>query len=68
MAVSLATLAILTVLIWRASAAASAHATFNLPVLSSQPCMLFLALVPTLGYALALRGRRRSINSWTSTT
>jgi Zn-dependent protease with chaperone function len=67
-AVSLATLAILTVLIWRASAAASAHATFNLPVLSSQPCMLFLALVPTLGYALALCRRRRSLTGWTSTT
>jgi hypothetical protein len=45
-AASLATLAALVVLLWRASATASAHATFNLPVLSSQPCMLVLALVP----------------------
>jgi bla regulator protein blaR1 len=53
-AFSLATLCVLTVLVWRASAAASAHATFNLPVLSSQPCMLILALVPILGYAVAV--------------
>jgi Zn-dependent protease with chaperone function len=53
-ALSLATLSVLTVLVWRASAAASAHATFNLPVLSSQPCMLILALVPILGYAVAV--------------
>lgn len=58
---SLATLTVLTVLVWRVSAAASAHATFNLPVLSSQPCMLFFALVPIFGYAIALGGRRRVI-------
>jgi bla regulator protein blaR1 len=52
-ALALATLSVLTVVVWRASAAASAHATFNLPVLSSQPCMLVLALVPILGYAVA---------------
>jgi Zn-dependent protease with chaperone function len=45
-AVSLAILGGLVVLVWRTSAAASAHATFNLPVLSSQPCMLVLALLP----------------------
>ena len=59
-AVSFAMLVLLTVLIWRASAAAAAHATFNLPVLSSQPCVLFLALVPTLGYAVAIARRRRT--------
>jgi hypothetical protein len=53
-AFSLATLSVLTVLVWRASAAASAHATFNLPVLSSQPCMLILALVPVLGCAIVV--------------
>jgi Zn-dependent protease with chaperone function len=58
---SLATLCVLTVLVWRASAAASAHATLNLPVLSSQPCMLFLALVPILGYAVAVC--RRTVSS-----
>jgi len=57
---SLTTLAVLTLLVWRASAAASAHATFNLPVLSSQPCMLVLALVPILGYAITVSRRRRT--------
>jgi hypothetical protein len=60
-AFSLATLSVLTVLVWRASAAASAHATFNLPLVSSQPCMLVLALIPILGYALAVSTRRRVI-------
>jgi hypothetical protein len=50
-ALSLAAVAALTVLVWRASAAASTHATFNLPGLSSKPCMLILALVPILGWA-----------------
>jgi len=67
-AVSFAMLVLLTVLMWRASAAAAAHATFNLPVLSSQPCVLFLALVPTLGYAIGLGGRRKTRKDWTSIT
>jgi Peptidase family M48 len=45
-ALSLATLCGLVVLVWRTSVAASAHSTFNLPILSSQPCMLVLALLP----------------------
>jgi hypothetical protein len=57
-AASLAVLSAMVVLAWRASEAASAHATFNLPVLSSQPCMLFLALLPILVCATALAGRR----------
>jgi Zn-dependent protease with chaperone function len=61
-ALSLATLSGLAVLVWRASAAASAHATFNLPVLSSQPCMLILALVPILGCAVAV-GRWKGIRT-----
>jgi hypothetical protein len=52
-AASLAALSGLVVLVWRTSAAASAHASFNLPVLSSQPCMLVLALLPV---AVALAG------------
>ena len=57
-AVSLATLCSLIVLLWRASAAASAHATFNLPVLSSQPCMLVLALLPAAVFVAAYAWRR----------
>jgi hypothetical protein len=58
-AVSLATLCSLVVVVWRASAAASAHATFNLPVLSSQPCMPVLALMPAAVIFAALAWRRR---------
>jgi Zn-dependent protease with chaperone function len=58
-ALSLATLSALIVLVWRVSAAASAQATFNLPVLSSQPCMLILALLPVVGCAVAIWGRGR---------
>ncbi len=60
-AISLAALSLLTVLVWRSSAAASARATFNLPGVSSQPCVLILALVPILGYAGAAWWRRRSL-------
>jgi beta-lactamase regulating signal transducer with metallopeptidase domain len=45
-AVSLATLVTLVVVAWRASAAAAANSTFNLPVVSSQPCVVVLALIP----------------------
>jgi hypothetical protein len=56
-ALSLATLCTMVVVAWRASATAAAHATFNLPVLSSKPCMLVLALVPAL-VCLAARSCR----------
>jgi hypothetical protein len=58
-AASLATLCALVVLVWRASGAASAQATFNLPVLSSQPCMLVLALLPAAVVLVAHTLRRR---------
>jgi hypothetical protein len=47
-ALSIAALSAMVVLVWKASATASAHATLNLPVLSSQPCMLVLALMPAM--------------------
>lgn len=60
---ALATLGGLVVVLWRMSAAASAQATFNLPVLSSQPCMLVLALLPVLSGLCALAvGRRLRAN------
>jgi hypothetical protein len=58
--VSLATLCTVVVVVWRASAAASAHTTFNLPVLSSQPCMLVLALLPA-AVVLAAHGWHRRL-------
>ena len=57
--VSLATVAGLVVLVWRTSATASAQATFNLPVLSSQPCMLVLALLPAAVVLVAHAWHRR---------
>ena len=58
-AMSVASLSGVVVLVWRASEAASAQATFNLPVLSSQPCMLVLALLPLVACIAALGWRRR---------
>jgi Zn-dependent protease with chaperone function len=57
---SLVTLCVLVVVVWRASAVASAHATLNLPVVSSQPCMAILALMP-LAACIAARACRRRL-------
>jgi hypothetical protein len=54
---ALATLAVLVALAWRASASASVHTTLNLPIASSQPCVLVLALLPIVGLGAALIGR-----------
>jgi beta-lactamase regulating signal transducer with metallopeptidase domain len=57
-AVSAAVLSLLIVVAWRASAAASAGATFNLPVVSAQPCVLVLAFIPLVLGVTALTLRR----------
>jgi hypothetical protein len=62
-ALSMGTLCGLVVLVWRTSVAASAHSTFNLPVLSSQPCMLVLALLPAAVVLAAQGWLRRPIVS-----
>ena len=54
----LVTLAALVALVWRASAGASVSATLNLPIASSQPCVLVLALLPLLACAAAALLRR----------
>lgn len=59
---SLAALSALVALAWRASSAASAHTTFNLPLLSSQPCVLMLALLPALAVLVA-QARRRVVRA-----
>lgn len=59
MTASLATLAALGALIWQASTTASAHATFNPPILSSQPCVLMLTLLPLAGVLGFLIQRQR---------
>jgi hypothetical protein len=45
---ALATFGILLALVWRASGSASVAATLNLPIASSAPCVLVLALVPVV--------------------
>jgi Zn-dependent protease with chaperone function len=55
---SAAAAVVLIVVVWRISAVASAQATFNLPFVSSQPCMLVLALLPALACVAAVAARR----------
>jgi hypothetical protein len=45
MTASLAALCALSLLIWQASEVASARATFGLPFLSSQPCIVIMTLL-----------------------
>ena len=66
-AVSLGALCAVVVLVWRASAAASAHTSFSLPMLSAQPCMLVLALLPA-AVALAACVWQRNLSSSRSRT
>jgi bla regulator protein blaR1 len=53
------TIAALVALVWRVGASASAQTSLNLPIASSQPCLLVLALVPIL-VCLAGAGLRGS--------
>jgi len=55
---ALMTLALLVALVWRASAGATIEASLNLPIASSQPCILVLALVPVLAGIAAVLTRR----------
>jgi BlaR1 peptidase M56 len=55
---ALMTLAAVIALVWRAVGAASADASLNVPIASSQPCLLVLALVPVLACLAAAVARR----------
>ena len=57
MAASLAALLALSLLIGLSSGMASIRATFNVPFLSSQPCVMMMLLLPLLGCAAAVRRR-----------
>lgn len=57
MAASLAALSALTALIWLTSGMASVRATFNVPLLSSEPCLAMMLLFPLLGYVAVFRRR-----------
>jgi Zn-dependent protease with chaperone function len=52
------TLAALVALTWRASAGATVSATLGLPIASSQPCVLVLALVPVVAVTAGVLLRR----------
>jgi Zn-dependent protease with chaperone function len=54
------TIAALVALVWRVGASASAQTSLDLPIASSQPCLLVLALVPIL-VCLAGAGLRGSV-------
>jgi beta-lactamase regulating signal transducer with metallopeptidase domain len=58
---ALVTIAALVALAWRASASASLQATLNLPIASSQPCVLVLALVPVVTCLAAAVMRRPAL-------
>jgi Zn-dependent protease with chaperone function len=57
MATSLAAVSALSLLTWQAGGIASVQATFNVPFLSSQPCVLMITLLPLLGCLVACRRR-----------
>jgi hypothetical protein len=54
---SVGALSSLITVTWGASREASTRATLNLPLVSSQPCLAMLTVLPLLGFALIL-GRR----------
>jgi hypothetical protein len=65
LAASLLILAALTLLVWRVSGIASAHASLNLPGFSSRPCVVVMTVLPFAGGIRTLirwvrRGARRS--------
>jgi hypothetical protein len=59
LATALATTGLIAVIAWQAGGAAVARATFSLPLLSAQPCVTVLALLPGLLGVVAVRHHRR---------
>ena len=60
MAASLAAVSALSLLTLQAGGVASLHATFNVPFVSSQPCVVMITLLPLLGCFVAVRRRARA--------
>jgi bla regulator protein blaR1 len=46
---SVAALSVLGMVVWLISERAHAHATFNLPIVSSRPCLVIMGIVPAAG-------------------
>ncbi len=59
MAIALASAALIALSAWQLGGAALARATFNLPLLSTQPCIVMLALIPGAAGAVAVHRLRR---------
>jgi hypothetical protein len=60
MAASLAAVSALSVLTWQASGVASVQATFNVPFVSSQPCVVMITLLPLMRCLVAFGRRARA--------
>jgi bla regulator protein blaR1 len=58
---ALVTIAVVVALVWRAGGSASADASLNFPIASSQPCLLVLALVPVLACLAGALARRTGL-------
>jgi hypothetical protein len=58
-AAGLAASSLIAALAWQLTQLASVRASFSLPVLSAQPCVVVLALVPSVLSALAVGHLRR---------
>ena len=63
LAESVTALSALTVAIWLIGESARAHATFNLPIISSRPCLMVMSIVPAAACARVLIRLVRSRNS-----
>jgi Peptidase family M48 len=55
-AASVGALSALGLVVWRSSETAAAHATFNLPILSSRPCVLVMSILAFAGCVRLLGG------------
>ena len=51
---SVSALSALTMVVWLISQRACAHATFNLPIVASRPCLVIMSIVPPAGCVGAL--------------
>ena len=60
MAASLAAVSALSLLTWQAGGVASVRATFNVPFVSSQPCVVMITLLPLVGCLVAFGRRARA--------
>jgi hypothetical protein len=56
LAVSVGALSALSLVVWWSSGTAAAHATFNLPILSSRPCVLVMSILVFAGCFKLLAG------------